>query len=97
MNNAKINEWIKPTKIAKNKEEIGQNHKVSIVCQNSFSILIEFNNLEDDQTIVEKVGECKIMNMVMKELEIKEELCNIEIIKTQALETILEKLVLDQV
>ena len=35
------------------------------------------------------------MNIVMKELEIKDELCNIELITIQALEAIVDKLVSD--
>ena len=56
--------------------------------QNIFGILITFVNSEDNekvdsyQTIVEKVKEHKIINIVMKELEIKDELYDIELIIT---------------
>ena len=48
---------------------------------------------KDDE--VEKIEACKLMKMVVKELETKEELYNIEVITTQALEVIVDKLVLD--
>ena len=52
------------------------------MCQSSFGILVEFNILEEDEkdNTVEKIKIHKNMNMVVKELEIKDELCNIELI-----------------
>ena len=66
-------------------------------------MLRDFDNSEDNekddsfQKIAEKVGENKFMKIVAKELEIKEELHNIEIITIQALEAMVDDLVLDQV
>ena len=99
MNNIKVknNEWT-----FKNKEEIEWNHKSAIVCQNSFGALMEIEDLEDEdneigfnQEVIEKkvIKEKTIMN-VMKELEMKEELYEVEIITTKALEAMLDILVL---
>jgi len=61
---------------------------------NRFDLLT--NEDEDDMIkVVKKVGENKFMEKVANELEMKEELYNIKVITMQALEVILEKLVLD--
>ena len=70
-------------KITKNKEEIGWNYKVPIVCQNSFGILVDFDNSEDnkiDNSFQPIIGGNKFVKTITKELEIKEELCDIKII-----------------
>ena len=61
---------------------------------NRFDLLT--NEDEDDMSkVVKKVGENKFIGKVVKELQIKDKLYNIEVIIMQALEVILEKLVLN--
>ena len=60
-----MNEWIKLKRTAKNNE---------IKYQNSFRILIDFNISED------KGKEHKTTNIVAKQLDIENKLCNIELI-----------------
>jgi len=46
---------------------------------------------------IKKVGKDKIIKNIVKELEMKEELCKVDIIIMQALEAILDKIILDQI
>ena len=88
----------------RNHKEIKQNQMSVIVYQNSFSALIETKDLgENDDKIggnkgfmQMKVVKDKIMRNIIEELKIKEELCELDIIRIQALEVMLDKLVLDQ-
>jgi hypothetical protein len=93
-----VNKWIKPTKTAKNKDEIGKNHKVQTVSYNSFGILIDLDNSEDEEVdTCQIIEEYNSINRVVKELEIKNELHDIELTTTQPIEAMIDKLVLDQV
>ena len=75
-----------------------------VVCSNSFDKLAESKGLGEDENELhnyrikskEKEENNAIYNK-MAEFEKKEELYEVEMITTQALEVILEKLVLDQV
>ena len=77
---------------------------MDLVYKNSFEVLIEIETLEEDvnktdssQAHIKIDMKEEIIRNMVKELEIKEELYNIEIITIQALDAILEKLVLNQV
>ena len=100
----KNTEWKLPKKTFKNHKEIEINTALVIVYHNSFGVLIEFKDLEDDdnmkvsyQRSYEQNTKNKVISNMISKIETKDKLHKVKMMTTQALEAILNKLVKDQV